>query len=72
MRAVQLLQESEAKKALDGKSLFTLGMAHLQLGRKSEAKEILDRAQVAGIPDDLAKQAKEAIVELDKTVDQKR
>ena len=47
-------------------------MAHLQLGRKSEAKEILDRAQVAGIPDDLAKQAKEAIVELDKTVDQKR
>jgi uncharacterized protein HemY len=71
-RAVQFLQESEAKKPLDGKSLFTLGMAHLQLGHKTEAKKILDRALAAGIPDDLAKQAKDAIVELDKAADQRR
>jgi Flp pilus assembly protein TadD len=71
-RAVQFFQESEAKKPLEGKSLFMLGMAHLQLGHKTEAKKILDRALTAGIPDDLAKQAKDAILELDKTADQKR
>jgi len=71
-RAVQFLQESDARKALDGKSLFMLGMAHLRLGHKTEAKKILDRALAAGIPDDLAKQAKDAMVELDKAVDQRR
>jgi len=71
-RAVQFLQESDAKKPLQGKSLFMLGMAHLQLGHKAEAKRILDRALVAGVPDDLAKQAKDAMVELDKAADQKR
>jgi len=48
-----------------------LGMAHLQLGHKAEAKRILDRALAAGVPDDLAKQAKDAMVELDKTPDQR-
>jgi uncharacterized protein HemY len=71
-RAVQFFQESEAKKALEGKSLFMLGMAHLQLGHKAEAKKILDRALTSGIPDDLAKQVKDAIVELDRTADQRR
>ena len=71
-RAVQLLQESEAGKTLDGKSLFMLGMAHLQLGHKTEAKKILDQALAAGIPDELAKQAQSAIAELDKAADQKR
>src|SRR5437868_5971387 len=70
-RAVEFCQESEAKKPLEGKSLFMLGMAHLQLGHKAEAKRILDRALAAGIPDDLAKQAKDAMVEVDKTADQK-
>src|SRR5437660_3430406 len=69
---VQFFQESEAKKPLEGKSLFMLGMAHLQLGHKAEAKRILDRALAAGIPDDLAKQAKDAMVEVDKTAEQKR
>src|SRR5438477_4218265 len=68
-RAVQFLQESDAKKPLEGKSLFMLGMAHLQLGHKAEAKKILDRALASGIPDDLAKQAKDAIIELDRTAD---
>src|SRR6059058_5775857 len=71
-RTVQFLQESEAKKPLEGKSLFMLGIAHLQLGHKAEAKKILDRALAAGIPDDLAKQVKDAIVELDKAGDQRR
>jgi Flp pilus assembly protein TadD, contains TPR repeats len=38
-RAIQLLQQSESKKPLDGKSLFALGMAHFQLGHKSDAKK---------------------------------
>jgi len=63
---VQMLQESGSKKALDGKSLFLLGMAHLQLGHKTDAKKVLDQALAAGIADDLAKQAKDAIAELDK------
>ena len=71
-RAVQFFRESEAKKPLEGKSLFMLGMAHLQLGHKAEAKRILDRALAAGIPDDLAKQTKDAMVEVDRTADQKR
>jgi len=71
-RAVELLQESDAKKPLDGRLLFVLGIAQLQLGHKAEAKKNLDRALTAGIPDDLAKQAKDAMVELDKAVDQQR
>jgi len=71
-RAVQLLQDSEAKKTLDGKSLFMLGMAHLQLGHKTEAKKILERALATGLPDDLTKQAKDAIIELDKAANQSR
>src|SRR5207248_219113 len=68
-RTVQFLQESEAKKPLDGKSLFMLGMADLKLGHKADARKVLDQAVAAGIPDDLAKQAKDAIVELDKAAD---
>ena len=71
-RAVQFFQESEAKKPLEGKSLFMLGMANFQLGHKAEAKKILDRALAAGIPEDLATHAKDAIAELDKPTDQKR
>src|SRR5947208_1455696 len=70
-RAVQLFQESEGKKTLDGRSLFMLGMEHLKSGHKADARKVLDRAAAAGIPDDLAKQAKDAIVELDKAADQR-
>jgi len=68
-RAVQSRQESDAKKPLEGESLFMLGMAHLKLGHKADARKVLDRAVAAGIPDDLAKQAKDAMVELDKAGD---
>src|SRR5438874_1771655 len=71
-RAVQFLQESDAKKPLEGKSLFMLGMAHLKLGHKADARKVLDRAVAAGIPDDLAKQAEDAVAELDKATDQRR
>ena len=72
VRAVQFLQESETRKPLDGKSLFMLGMAHLKLGHKTDARKVLDQAVAVGVPDDLAKQAKDAIVELDKAADQRR
>src|SRR5437763_12591374 len=42
-RTVQFLQESEAKKPLDGKSLFMLGMAHLKLGHKADARKVIDK-----------------------------
>jgi hypothetical protein len=69
---VQLFQEAEAKMPLDGKSLFLLGMAHLKLGHKADARKVLDQAVAGGIPDDLAKQVKDATVELDKGADQRR
>ena len=65
-RAVQLLEEADRKKPLDGKSLFYLGMAHLQLGHKAEGKQVLERALTAGLPDALAGQAKGKITELEK------
>ncbi len=48
-----------------------LGMAHLKLGHRTDARTVLDRAIAAGIPDDLAKQAKDAMAELDKAADQR-
>jgi tetratricopeptide (TPR) repeat protein len=71
-RAVQFFQESEVKKPLEGKFLFMLGMAHLQLGHRAEAKKVLDRALASGIPDDLARQAKDAMAEMDKTAEQRQ
>jgi uncharacterized protein HemY len=65
-RAVQLLEEADRKKSLDAKSLFYLGMAHLQLGHKDQGKQALDRALAAGLPDALAIQAKTKIAALEK------
>jgi tetratricopeptide (TPR) repeat protein len=65
-RAIQLLQESDSRKPLDGKSLFALGMAHFQLGHKVDARKAFDRALAAGLPDDLTKEAKDTIAALDK------
>jgi tetratricopeptide (TPR) repeat protein len=66
-RAVQLLEEADRKKPLDGKSLFCLGMAHLQLGHKAEAKPALERALSGGLSEPLAAQTKAKIAELEKT-----
>src|SRR5437868_13856346 len=53
-RAVQFLQESEARKALDGKSLFMLGVVQVRLEHTTEARKLLHRAVAAGLTDDLA------------------
>jgi len=66
-RAVQLLEDTDRKKPLDGKSLFYLGMAHLQLGHRAEGKQALERALSGGLPGALAAQAKGKIAELEKT-----
>ena len=71
-RVVQLLEQRGPNNTLDGKSLFLLGMAHLQLGHKAEARKVLDQAVAAGIPNDLAKEAQDALVQLDKPGDQRR
>src|SRR5438270_1004912 len=66
-RAVQLLEEADRKKPLDGKSLFYLGMAHLQIGHKAEGKQALERALSGGLPEGLTAQTKAKIAELEKT-----
>jgi uncharacterized protein HemY len=63
-RAVQLLQESARKQALDADSLFYLGMSQLQSRQKAEAREVLDQALVAGLQEPLAAEAKRALAEL--------
>lgn len=65
-RVVQLLGEAGQKRPLDGRALFCLGMAQLQLGHKEEARQALERALTAGLPDALAGQAKSEIAGLGK------
>jgi tetratricopeptide (TPR) repeat protein len=63
-RAIQLLQESARKKPLDANSLFYLGMSQLQARQKSEARDVLDQALVAGLQEPLATEAKRALADL--------
>jgi uncharacterized protein HemY len=63
-RAVQLLQESARKQALDADSLFYLGMSQLQASQKAEARGVLNQALVAGLQEPLAAEAKRALAEL--------
>jgi tetratricopeptide (TPR) repeat protein len=63
-RAVQLLQESARKRALDADSLFYLGMSQLQARQKSEAQGALNQALVAGLKEPLATEAKHALADL--------
>ena len=64
--AVQLFRESNAKKPLDAKGLFYLGMAHAQAKQKAESREALEKALSAGLQDPLAADAKRKLVELGK------
>src|SRR5438552_1412603 len=66
-RAVQLLEDADRKKPLDGKSLVYLGMAHLQLGHRAEGKQALERALSGGLPSALAAQVKGSSAELETT-----
>jgi tetratricopeptide (TPR) repeat protein len=63
-RAVQLLQESARKQALDADSLFYLGMSQLQARQKSEAQGVLNQALVAGLREPFATEAKRALADL--------
>jgi uncharacterized protein HemY len=63
-RAVQLLQESARKQALDADSLFYLGMSQLQARQKSEAQGVLNQALVAGLREPFATEAKRALANL--------
>jgi TolA-binding protein len=64
--AVQLFGESARKTPLDAKSLFYLGMSHLQLKQKDESRKALEEALAAGLPEPLAKEAKQSITELER------
>jgi len=63
-RAIQLLQESARKRPLNANSLFYLGMSQLEARQKTEAREVLDQALVAGLQEPLAAEAKRALAEL--------
>ena len=65
-RAIQLLQESARKKALDADSLFYLGMSQLQARQKAEAQGVLNQALVAGLQEPHASEAKRALADLQK------
>jgi tetratricopeptide (TPR) repeat protein len=62
-RALQLLQESGRKNPLDANGLYYLGMSHLQLKQKPQAKEALERALAAGLQQPLASEAKRGLAE---------
>src|SRR5438477_1943629 len=68
-KAVQLLQQADqkpslgGKSTLDGKSLFYLGMAQMQLGHKAEGRQVLTRALSTGISDSMAQEARQKIAD---------
>jgi tetratricopeptide (TPR) repeat protein len=64
--AVQLLQQSAKKKPLDAKSLYYLGMSHLEAKDQIQSREALDQALAAGLEDPLASEAKRVLTELGK------
>jgi tetratricopeptide (TPR) repeat protein len=63
-RAIQLYQESARERPLDAKSLYYLGMAHVQAKHKAEAKDALNRALQAGLSDAEASEAKRALADI--------
>jgi tetratricopeptide (TPR) repeat protein len=62
-RAIQLLQESARKKALNANSLFYLGMSQLQTRHKTEAQGVLSQALLAGLQEPLATEARRALTD---------
>jgi Flp pilus assembly protein TadD len=63
-RAIQLLQESARKRALNANSLFYLGMSQLQIRQKTEARDVLNQALVGGLQEPLASEARHALADL--------
>ena len=62
--ALQLLKECAAKEPLDSMGLFYLGMSSLQEKQKAQARDALDRALKAGLPEPFSAEAKQAISQL--------
>jgi tetratricopeptide (TPR) repeat protein len=66
--AAQLLRKSAAKRPLDAKYLYYLGMSHLKAGEKLQSQEALGQALAAGLADPLASEAKRVLAELEEGV----
>lgn len=64
--AAQLLQRSSAKRPLDAKLLYYLGMSQFNANEKTESRDALRQALAAGLPDSLASEAKSALAEIEK------
>ena len=62
--ALQLLKETAAKKPLDGLGLFYFGMSSLQGKQNAQARDALQKALKAGLPEPFSTQAKQAISQL--------
>jgi tetratricopeptide (TPR) repeat protein len=63
-RAASLLQESAGKRAGDGELTYYLGMAQLQLNKRAEGKQTLQRALELGLKDELAADARKNLAKL--------
>jgi tetratricopeptide (TPR) repeat protein len=62
--AVQLLQESAAKRPLDAISSYYLGKALVRTKDFSRAKSELEKSLAAGLPEELAEDAKDTLGEM--------
>ena len=62
--ALQLLKESAAKKPLDGLGLYYFGMSSLQQKQNAQARDALQRALNAGLPEPFSTEAKQALSRL--------
>ena len=64
--ALQLFEEAARTAPLDARSLFYLGMTHLQLKHNDESRKSLNEALAMGLSDPFASEAKRAISGLPK------
>ena len=62
--ALQLLKESATKKPLDGLGLYYFGMSSLQEKQNAQARDALQRALKAGLPEPFSTEARQAISQL--------
>jgi tetratricopeptide (TPR) repeat protein len=63
-RAIELLKESQQKRAEDGELFFYLGMAHYKLNQSSDAKSELQRALQWKVESKLSDEATRVLAEL--------
>lgn len=56
--AIQLFQQSSAKRPLSAKDLFELGVAQIETKQEAKGRENLEKALAAGLKDPMAQEAK--------------